>query len=57
MDCIWVNLKNAGPLFSNLYPFTQNYIKISFTQQENRSQLLCGSDFVNERPLLCQVDV
>ena len=21
MDCIWVNLKNVGPLFSNLYQF------------------------------------
>ena len=20
-DCVWLNLKNVGPLFSNLYPF------------------------------------
>ena len=50
MDCIWINLKNVGPPFSNL----SVYIKISFTQQENHSQLLCGLDFANERLLLCQ---
>ena len=41
-------------LFLNLYQFTQNYIKMSFTQPEHRSQLLCGLDFANERLLLCQ---
>ena len=35
MDCIWVNLKNI-------------YIKISFIQRENHSQLLCGLDFAND---------
>ena len=38
MDCIWVNLKNVGPPFYQIYHFTQNYIKMSFTQLENRSQ-------------------
>ena len=47
MDCIWENLKNVGPV----------YIKVSFTQQKNHSQLLCGLDFANERLLLCQFDV
>jgi len=32
------------------------YIKISFTQLENHSQLLCGQDFVIKRSLLCQFD-
>ena len=51
MDCIWVNLKNVGPPF---FKFMSVYIKISFTQRENHSQLLCGLDFANERFLLCQ---
>ena len=42
MDCIWVNLKNVGPPF---FKFMSVYIKISFTQQENHSQLLCGLDY------------
>ena len=37
MDCIWVNLKNVGPPF---FKFMSVYIKISFTQRENHSQLL-----------------
>ena len=53
MDCIWVNLKNVGPLF---FKFMSVYIKVSFTQQENNSQL-CGLYFANERLLLCQFDV
>ena len=60
MDCIWVNLKNVGPLFSNLRYVTVNYntcIKMSFTQLENHSQLLCSHDFANKRLLVCQVDV
>ena len=58
MDCIWVNLKKRRPTFVlKLYQFTQNYIKMSFTQPENRSQLLCDLDFANERLLLCQFDV
>ena len=32
-------------------------IKMSFTQLENHSQLLCGHDFANERLLVCQFDV
>ena len=54
VDCIWVNLKNLGPPF---FKFLSVYIKMSFTQLENHSQLLCGRDFVNERLLLCQFDV
>ena len=46
MDCIWVNF--------DPYYFIS---KISFTQLENYSQLLCGSDFANERLLFCWFDV
>ena len=53
MDCIWVNLKNVGPPF---FKFISVYIKMSFTQLENHSQLLCGRDFANEKLLLCQFD-
>ena len=54
MDRIWVNLKNVGPPF---FKFMSVYFKISFTQRENRSQLLCSLDFANERLSLCQFDV
>ena len=54
MDCIWVNLKNVGPLFFKCISVS---IKMSFKQLENHSQLLCGRDFENERLLLCQFDV
>ena len=54
MDCIWLNLKNVGPPFLK---FISVYIKMSFKQLENHSQLLCGHDFSNERLLLCQFDV
>ena len=54
MDCIWVNLKNVGPPF---FKFMSFYIKMSFTQLENHSQLLCGLDFANDRLLLGQLDV
>ena len=30
-------------------------IKMSFTQLENHSQLLCGHDFENERLLVCNL--
>ena len=36
MDSIWVNLKNVGPPF---FKFMSVYIKTSFTQRENHSQL------------------
>ena len=45
MGCIWVNLKNVGPTF---FKFISVYIKMSFTQLENHSQLLCGRDFAKE---------
>jgi len=32
-------------------------IKLSLTQLENHSQLLCGHDFANERLVVCQFDV
>ena len=55
MDCIWVNLKNVGPPF---FKFTgmsvYTFIKMSFTELENHSQLLCGHDFAKERLLVCQ---
>ena len=54
MDCIWINLKNAGPPFFKVMSVD---IKTSFTQVGNHSQLLCGLDFANERLLLCQFDV
>ena len=47
----WIEL---GPPF---FKFISVYIKMSFTQLENHSQLLCGRDFANERLLLCQFDV
>ena len=34
LSCIWVNLKNVGPPFFEFYMSV--YIKISFTQRENR---------------------
>ena len=37
MDCIYVNLKNAGPPF---FKFISVYIKVLFTQLKNHSQLL-----------------
>jgi len=54
IDCIWVNLKNISPPF---FKFISVYIKMSFKQLENHSQLLCGCDSENERLLLCQFDV
>ena len=54
MDCIWVNLKNVGSPF---FKYISVYIKMSFKQLENRSQLLRGPDFANERLLLCQFDI
>ena len=57
-DCIWVNLKNVGPPFFQIYVMSvYTCIKMSFTPLENHSQLLCGHDFANERLLVCQFDV
>ena len=44
MDCIRVNLKNVGP---PLFKFISVYIKMSFKQLENHSQLLCRSCYVS----------
>ena len=38
------------------FKFISVYIKMSFKQLENHSQLLCGRDFANERLLFCQFD-
>jgi len=57
VDCIWINLKNVGPPFSNLRYARLYIIKLSLPQLENHSQLLCGHDFANERLLVCQFDV
>ena len=54
MDCIWVNLKNVGPHF---FEFISVYMKMSFKQLENHSQLLCGRDSENGRLLPYQFDV
>jgi len=58
MDCVWVNLKNIGPPFFKftVYQFIHG-IKMSLTQLENHSQLLCGHDFANERLLVCRSHV
>ena len=52
-----MNLKKRWPTFFEIYGmpvFTG--IKMSFTQLENHSRLLCGHDFANERLLVCQID-
>ena len=51
MDCIWVNLKNVSPPF---FKFISVYIKMSFAQLENHSQLFFGHNLANGRLLLCQ---
>ena len=46
------------PTFFQIYGMSvYTCIKISFTQLENHSQLLCGHDFANERLLVGQFDV
>ena len=57
MDCIWVYLKTYAHLLSNLRYVRYTSIKISFTQLENHSQILCRYDFANERLLVYQFDV
>ena len=58
MDCSWVNFKKRRPTFFQIYDMSvYTCIKMSFTQLENHSQLLCGHDFANERLLVCQFDV
>ena len=42
------------PTFFQIYGMSfYTCIKMSFTQLENHSQLLCGHDFANERLLVC----
>jgi len=46
------------PTFFQIYLMSVYiFIKMSFTQLENHSQLLCGHDFANERLLASQFDV
>ena len=46
------------PTFFQIFVSTsKHYIKTSFAQRENHSQLLCGLDFANEKLFLCQFDV
>jgi len=52
VDFIWINLKHVCPPFFQIYG-TSVYtcIKLSLTQLENHSQLLCGHDFAKETKL------
>ena len=46
------------PTFFQIYGMSvYTCIKMSFTQLENHSQLLCGHNIANERLLVCQFDV
>jgi len=46
------------PTFFQIYGISvYTCIKISLTELENHSQLLCGHDSANERLLVCQFDV
>jgi len=58
MDCIYGKFEKRRPTFFQIYGMSvYTCIKMSFTQPENHSQLLCGHDFANERLLVCQFDV
>ena len=54
MDKTGEDLKNVGPPF---FKSMSVYIKISFTEQENHSQLLCGLDFANELKDSCSANL
>jgi len=46
------------PTFFQIYGMSvYTSIKLSLTQLENHSHLICGHDFANERLLVCQFDV
>jgi len=46
------------PTFFQIYSMSvYACTKLSITQLENHSQLLCGHDCANERLLVCQFDV
>jgi len=50
-------LEKRRPTLFQIYGMSvYTRIKISLTQLENHSQLLCGHDFANERLLVCQFD-
>jgi len=45
------------PTFFQIYGMSvYTSTKLSLSQLENHSQLLCGHDFANERLLVCQFD-
>ena len=59
MDCIWVNLKNVGPLF---FKFISVYIKMSFQQVEKiilscyvavilNMKCSCSANYLKQRDL------
>ena len=56
-DCSGLHLGKFEKRRPTFFKFISVYIKMSFKQLENHSQLLCGRDFANERLLLCQFDV
>jgi len=57
----WMHLgkfEKRRPTFFQIYGMSvYTCIKMSFTQLENRSKLLCGHDFANATLLVCQFDV
>ena len=57
MDCIWVNLENVGPPFSNLrYVSLYRYQNVIYTAEKSFS-VVVWDEFANERLLVCQFDV
>ena len=50
----WIALGKFEKRRPTFFKFMPVYIKISFTQRENNSQLLCGLDFANERPKIAR---
>ena len=51
-------IEKRRPTFFQIYGISvDTYIKMSFTQLENHSQLLCGHDCANARLLVCQFEL
>jgi len=50
----WTKLEKIEMDFQIYGISVDTCLKMSLTQLENHSQLLCGRDFANERLLLCQ---
>jgi len=55
----WIaKFEKRRPTFFQIYGMSvYTCIKMSFTQLENHSQLLCGYDFANEKLSVCQFDI